>query len=591
MTKDKKVKKRISGEDIKSALFIYKYMLPYKWYFFLGLVMLALGGTVFMIFPAVVGEMIKTAEGNGRFGFTVNQYGLIFIIIAFALGTISFIRINLFAIVAENGMGQIRKDLFKKLVSQETAFFESRRLGEITSRITADVEQIQNAFSVTLAEFLRQFITLAVGITALFYLSWKLSLVMLAVFPLVIVFAIIFGRYIKKMSKQRQDNLAETNVIVDEVFQGIEVVKAYVNELFETKVYNKSLDKLIAIGIRFSRLKGAFVSFIFVFLFGAIFFILWQGAKQIEGGLLNAADLNTFIFYTLLIGGAIGGLSAQYTALASALGATQKVKELLESDQELNIDDIDETKALDFKEEIAFKYVNFNYPARPDVNVLKDINLKVKKGEHIALVGSSGSGKSTIVKLLSNLYTIQSGSILIDGENVSDINLKSLRKAIGIVPQDVFLFGGTIKENILYGNPKASFEEVKKAAEQANALEFIENFPEDFDTLVGERGVQLSGGQKQRLAIARAILKNPKILVLDEATSSLDSESEKIVQDALEKLMKNRTTFVIAHRLSTVRNADKIFVLKAGKIIEEGTHESLLEKDGFYSGLLKLQFE
>ena len=566
-------------------------MMPYRWHFALGMLMLVLSSLIFMAFPAVAGEMIATASGQGKYPITVNQYGLVFIFIAISMGIVSYFRINLFAIVAENGMGQIRKDLFKKLVAKDTAFFEKRRLGEITSRITTDVEQIQNAFSITLAEFLRQFITLIVGIAFLFYLSWKLSLIMLAVFPLVIIFALLFGRYIKKMSKERQDNLAETNTIVEEVFQGIQIVKAFVNELFETKNYNRSIDKLVHIGIRFANLKGAFVSFIFVFLFGAIFFILWQGALQIEIGNMNSAQLNTFIFYTIIIGGAIAALGSQYTALASALGATQKVKELLESAQEFEIDDTESIAALTFEKDIVFEQIQFQYPARPDVAVLRNISFTVKKGEHIALVGSSGSGKSTIVKLLSNLYSIASGKVMIDGQDITAINLKSLRKAIGIVPQDVFLFAGTIEENILYGNPNATADEVFLAAKQANVLEFVERFPEKMLTLVGERGVQLSGGQKQRIAIARAILKNPTILILDEATSSLDSESEKIVQEALENLMKNRTTFVIAHRLSTIRNADTILVIKNGEIIEKGNHKTLEAEQGFYSSLLKLQFD
>lgn len=588
--KDKTQRQKITKNGIKSALYIYKYMLPYKWYFFLGMLMLVFGSLVFMMFPAIAKEMISAASGTSNYNISVNQYGLILATIAVSMGVISYFRINLFAIVAENALGEIRKQLFKKLVSQEISFFEKRRIGEITSRITADVEQIQTAFSITLAEFFRQLITLVAGISMLFYFSWRLSVIMLAVLPLVIIFAIIFGKRIKKISKKRQDNLAESNIIVEEVFQGLIVVKAYVNELFESRVYNKSIDKLIKIGIKFAKIKGAFITFIFIFLFGAIFFILWQGALQIQNGKMDGEELFAFIFYTIIIGGAIAGLGSQYTALASALGATQKVKEILEANQELNIEDIDTIEPIEFRETIEFKNVKFHYPTRTEVEVLKGISFIVNKGEHIALVGSSGSGKSTLIKLLSRFYTISNGEIKIDDKNINNLNLKALRKTIGIVPQDVFLFGGTIEENILYGNPNATKIDVNNAAKQANALEFINDFPEKFKTLVGERGLQLSGGQKQRIAIARAILKNPKILILDEATSSLDTESEKIVQDALENLMKNRTTFVIAHRLSTIKNADKILVLKNGEIVEQGTHEKLEKLKGFFYSLLKLQF-
>lgn len=313
---------------------------------------------------------------------------------------------------------------------------------------------------------------------------------------------------------------------------------------------------------------------------------------MIEAGEMEAGDLVTFIVYTMFIGGSIAGLGNQYTELASALGATERVKDILEQDQELIVEEDDSVTPVTFNHQIEYKNVSFRYPTRPDMEVLKGVDFTVNKGDKIALVGSSGSGKSTIIKLLSRFYKLSGGEILIDGKSIESFELKSLRKAIGVVPQDVILFGGTIYENILYGNPKATKEEVYEAAKQANALNFIENFPEKFDTLVGERGVQLSGGQKQRIAIARALLKNPQILILDEATSSLDAESENLVQEALEQLMQNRTTFIIAHRLSTVRTADKIFVINQGEIVEEGKHQELsVKENGFYSNLLKLQFE
>ena len=351
------------------------------------------------------------------------------------------------------------------------------------------------------------------------------------------------------------------------------------------------MNELVQIALKYARAKGVFFTFIITGLFGALFFILWMGGIQVYQGSIEVEELTAFIFYAMVIGGSIAGLGNQYTELLGVLGATERVKEILDEDQELNIEE-GAVKGIQFEQEIRYENVVFSYPTRPDIEVLHKISLTVKKGQKIALVGSSGSGKSTIVKLLSRFYDLEQGNIFVDNKNIKDLEIKSIRKIIGIVPQEVILFGGSILENIRYGKLDARMEEVKEAARQANALEFIEGFPEQFDTLVGERGVQLSGGQKQRIAIARAILKNPAILVLDEATSSLDAESEKQVQDALENLMQNRTNFIIAHRLSTVRSADEILVLHQGDIVERGTHSSLLkDEEGFYAKLLNLQIE
>lgn len=585
-------KKRITGKDLKNAFQVFSFMKPYKWHFISGFLLLVVASALFMTFPKIIGEMMKAAEGKSEYSYTVNQYMIALVAILLIQGLFSFIRVNLFAVVSEKGMSDLREKLYEKLLSQQLEFFEQRRVGEITSRITADVEKLQTAFSITFAEFLRQIFILLIGIIALFITQFKLSLTMVGVFPLIVVFTMFFGRYIKQFSKKRQDYLAKTNVIVEETFQSIASVKSFVNERFELNRYSKSLKDLVDIALHFAKAKGWFISFIIVFLFGAIFFILWRGALMIQAGEMEAGDLVTFIVYTMFIGGSIAGLGNQYTELASALGATERVKEILEQDQELQIDGNNPVEPIQFTQKIEYQNVSFRYPTRPDMDVLKGVNFSVKKGEKIALVGSSGSGKSTIIKLLARFYNLTSGSILIDGKNINNFEVKSLRKAIGVVPQEVILFGGTIYENILYGNPLATKEDVLKAAKQANALEFIENFTDKFETLVGERGVQLSGGQKQRIAIARALLKNPQILILDEATSSLDAESEHLVQEALEQLMQNRTTFIIAHRLSTVRNADKIFVIHQGEIVEEGKHTELsLKENGFYNNLLKLQFE
>lgn len=588
--------KKASKKQLRAARDLFRYIKPYKGYFILGLIFLSLTSLIFMVVPAAVGQMLKAAKGNTLIPYLnihmdIYQYGWLFLIILLAQGILSFLRVNVFAVVTENSLAQIRVDLYNKLLAQEMAFFEKNRVGDVVSRLSTDVEKLQQAFSITLPEFLRQIIVFVVGVILLLIYSVKLTLVMLAVFPAVIILAIIFGRYIKRLAKERQEYLAQTNVIVDETFQSFQSVKAYVNERFELSRYEGKMMELVQIALKYARAKGVFFTFIITGLFGALFFILWMGGIQVYNGAIDVEELTAFIFYAMVIGGSIAGLGNQYTELLGALGATERVKEILDEEQELYIED-GVIAGVSFNKTIRFDKVNFAYPTRPDIQVLKDVSFYVQKGQKIALVGSSGSGKSTIVKLLSRFYKLQDGEISIDRQPVNDFEIKSLRKIIGIVPQEVILFGGSILENIRYGKLDATLEEIRAAAKQANALDFIEAFPEQFDTLVGERGVQLSGGQKQRVAIARAILKNPSILVLDEATSSLDAESEKQVQDALENLMQNRTTFIIAHRLSTVRSADEILVLNQGEIVERGKHQELLQnEEGFYTKLLKLQIE
>ena len=595
MEEEKKARK-VSKQQLNAAKHLYKYIKPYRAKFILGLVFLSLTSIIFMVVPAAVGQMLKAAKGDTLIPYTnfhvnIYQYVWVFLAILIAQGLLSYFRVNLFAIVTENSLAQIRIDLYNKLLSQPLSFFEKNRVGDVVSRLSTDVEKLQTAFSITLPEFLRQIIVFVVGVALLLVYSIKLTIVMLSVFPLVIILAIIFGRYIKKLAKDRQEYLAQTNVIVDETFQSFQSVKAYVNEKFELNRYSAKMFELVEIALKYARAKGVFFTFIITGLFGALFFILWMGGIEVYKNNLSVEELTAFIFYAMVIGGSIAGLGNQYTELLGALGATERVKEILDEEKELDIVE-GAVPAITFTRNISFKNVDFSYPSRKDIQVLHDINFEVQKGQKVALVGSSGSGKSTIVKLLSRFYDLEQGQIQIDGRDIQNLEIKSLRKIIGIVPQEVILFGGSILENIKYGKLDATLEEVKAAAAQANALDFIEGFPEQFDTLVGERGVQLSGGQKQRVAIARAILKNPDILILDEATSSLDAESEKQVQDALENLMQNRTTFIIAHRLSTVRSADEILVLNQGHIVERGKHKTLLqEEDGFYTKLLKLQIE
>jgi ABC-type multidrug transport system fused ATPase/permease subunit len=486
-------------------------------------------------------------------------------------------------------MANIRYGLYKKYMMLPFTFYDKRRVGELVSRITSDISMLQDTLSVTIAELLRQFSILIIGTFIIFYTTTSLSLFMLGTFPVIIVIAIIFGRYIRKLSKNTQDDLAKTNVIVEETLQSIQTVKSFTNELFETIRYRKSLDNVIVTALRAAKYRAAFISFIIFVLFGGIVAIMWYGALLVKSGDMTVGDLLSFVLYTTFIGGSIAGLGDLYGQIQKAIGASDRIIEVLDEPDEEDV--VDAKEKLILKGDINFSQVGFSYPTRLDFEVLKDIQLSIKSGEKVALVGPSGAGKSTLVQLLMRYYPISNGGITIDGKNIEDYQLKAYRENIGVVPQEVILFGGSIRENIAYGKQEASEEDIILAAKKANALDFINSFPEGFDTLVGERGVKLSGGQRQRIAIARAILKDPAILVLDEATSSLDAESEHLVQEALTELMKGRTSIIIAHRLSTVRQADKIFVLKDGKIAESGSHDELITiEDGVYGNLVRLQF-
>ncbi len=576
---------------LKRVTRIYRFIRPYRHYFMIGLILLVISSLIFMIFPGAAGEMANAANGNSRLPYSVGQYGLLFLIILVLQGTFSYFRTITFAIVSEKGMADVRKALYNKLITQPIQFYEERRIGEITSRITTDVEQLQGAFSITLAEFLRQLVILISGIAILGWLAPKLSLIMLLSFPVIVVLAMVFGRYIKKLSRKRQDKLADANIIVEETMQSFSAVKSFTNEWFESIRYARSVGDIVQISLSYARVRGIFFIFIITVLFGGIFFVLWQGALFVESGDMEVGDLFSFIIYTGLIGGAIASIGNLYTQLSGAMGATERILEILERDQEVTLAETLDNP-VEIQGSIAFENVVFRYPTRADIEVLKDVSFEVPVGSKIALVGASGSGKSTIAKLVMRFYDALGGVVKIDGKPIASFDVTALRQNIAVVPQEVILFGGTILENILYGKQDATEGEVREAAVQANAWEFISSFPEGLQTIVGERGIKLSGGQRQRIAIARAILRNPSILLLDEATSSLDTESEKLVQDALNTLMEGRTSIIIAHRLSTIKDVDCIYVLQDGKIIESGTHSELsLREDGAYRNLARLQFE
>lgn len=582
-------KKQITVSNLRKLLGVFRFVLPYRWIFFLGLVSLALSSATLLSFPFFAGKLLDVAQGKTDFILTtVTQIGLTLLGILVFQSIFSFSRVYSFSIASERTLADLRHAVYEKIIWLPQAFFDSRRVGELISRITSDVGTLQDTFTFTVAELLRQILVLLIGVPLIFILTPKLTAFMLMTFPVLVLAALFFGKFIRKLSKKTQDQLANANVIVEETFQSIAVVKSFTNELFEVLRYRKSLTQVVTTAIRTARYRGLFISFSILALFGGIVAVSWYGASLVQRGEISVGELFSFVLYTSFIGGSIAGLGDIYSQVQRSIGASERILEILDQKDEHSI----AKNNLKLSGAIQFESVSFHYPSRVDFQVLKDISIKIQPGEKIALVGPSGSGKSTLINLLMRFYPTQSGVIKVDDTEIGDYGLSDYRRNIGIVPQEVMLFGGTIRENIAYGRPGASMAEINEAARKANALEFIESFPEKMETLVGDRGVKLSGGQRQRIAIARAILKDPSILVLDEATSSLDAKSERLVQEALEKLMENRTTLVIAHRLSTIRKVNRILVIKEGKIAEMGTHRELSTmENGIYNNLLKLQLE
>ncbi|GAB1405350.1 ABC transporter transmembrane domain-containing protein [Lentimicrobium sp.] len=587
---DEALKRKITLPGLKKLFKLYHYIRPYRWTYALGLLFLLGSSAASLVFPKLLGELVDYGN-KGQLAQEINRIALILIAVLIAQSVFSYFRIVLFVNVAEKTLADLRQSTFNHLVRLPMKFFQQRRVGELNSRISSDITLLQDALTTTLAEFIRQIIIITGGVALMMITSMKLTLFMLMILPLIMVLAGIFGRYIRKLSKLAQAQVADSNTIVEETLQGIQSVKAFTNEYFEMGRYKvKTLD-IADTGIRNGRLRGAFSAFIILGLFGAITAVIWKGANLLAAGEIATGELFSFVIYTVFIGGTIGGMADVFARVQKFIGATEDLLEIFNETPEPveNLPELMPEQIL--QGGIRFEHLSFSYPTRMDQQVLRDINIDIKPDSLVALVGPSGAGKSTMVSLLLRLYEPTSGRILFDETCNQKISLSVLRSQMAIVPQDIFLFGGSIRENIAYGKPHATAEQIEAAARKANAWEFIQKFPEGLDTLVGERGTQLSGGQRQRVAIARAVLKNPKILILDEATSSLDSESERLVQDALEKLMKGRTSIVIAHRLSTIRQADMILVLDHGQIVEKGTHEELLKSEqGLYRSLSEMQF-
>jgi ATP-binding cassette subfamily B protein len=599
---ERPVSDRTQKEKFNRSLRIFDYVWLYRWKFLFSFVILVVSSLVFLVIMQLPGEALNVIRGEGKYELSITEIFSLLAVLLVIQAPLSFLRVRLQAEVSERAMGSLRKDLYAKILRLQIPFFERTRVGELTSRITNDITQIQSVFSLTLAEFLRQLIILTGAIVYILATMMKLALVSLAIFPVVVIAAMFFGRYVRKMTKARQEQLAQSNIIVEESLQSINTVKAYTNEEFELARYSRSIDETIRISLKTASARGLFSAFIVTVMFGALFYIIYRAVLLVQADALPIGDLFSFVIFTALIGASIASLGNFYAEIVSALGASDRVVDILDSEEiegasmpapsASSAPAIAPHNAPQLQGKIRYENVRFNYPTRPDVEVLKGIDLQIEPGQKVALVGASGNGKSTIMKLLLRFYPLNGGRITVDGRDIEEYDLHQFREDLALVPQEVLLFGGTIRENIAYGALNASEEAIRDAAEKANALEFIEKFPEGFETIVGDRGIQLSGGQRQRVAIARAILKNPAILLLDEATSSLDAESERVVQEALNRLMEGRTSIIIAHRLATIREVDCIYVIENGTIVEAGTHEELSDRPGgAYSALARLQFQ
>lgn len=571
---------------------MFQFTKPYRWQLVTGIIAVAVASLLSLALPLLARELFNdafSADGNPFAAADLNNTLYILITVFVVQAGFNFVRTYLMGVVGEGVVADVRRQLFDHLLGLSTRFFEERKVGEITSRLTSDITTLQAAVSQALAQFVAQLITLLGGVVVLLWLNTQLTLVILAVVPLIVVAAAFFGRYLRSISTQFQDSIAQANASAEQALSAIRVVKSFTAESVESARYGDEIKQSFVLARRRVMARALFIPSIGLALFSGISVVLWYGGRQVLQGALAPGDLVAFLILTISVAASVGTFTGLYSQLQEAMGSSKRIFELLDTTSDLP-EPVAAAPLGQVQGAVTFEDVSFSYGDRGDSPVLHDINLQAEPGKVLALVGPSGAGKSTLVTLLPRFFDPASGRVLLDGRDLRSIDLHELRSQIGVVFQETILFSGSIRENIRYGRPAANDAEVAQAAAAANAAEFIDAFPEGYDTIVGERGVKLSGGQRQRIAIARALLKNPRILVLDEATSSLDSESEALVQSALDRLMRGRTTFVIAHRLSTIVDADQILVVENGGIVQRGTHQELLAAGGLYRQLYDRQY-
>jgi subfamily B ATP-binding cassette protein MsbA len=581
----------VSGAPSRSLQRLWPRVRPYRGGLYIAAVTLILASVITLAFPVAVKYLLDAAFLHHDRKL-LNEIALA-LLAGFALqAVLNYIQVYWLWATGERAVAGLRRELFAKLIEMPPGFFADRRTGELTSRLTIDIGLVQAIISNQLAEFARQGLALVGSVVILTVMQWRLMVTVLGVVPIVVAAGFFFGRRLRRMSTRVQDQVADATAVAEQAFSQIRVVQGFAQEPQEREHYDSRIAGVITTALQRARTRALFFGVLTFTVFGAVTAVLWQGGRLVLANELTAGALVQFLLYTVTVAASIGALTSFWAAFQEAVGAVERVFQILETDPAIADPAHPVPLPARVRGEVEFRDVRFRYRTDDLAGpaTLDHLSLHIRPGEVVALVGPSGAGKTTIASLLPRFWDVEAGAILLDGIDIRTLALADLRRAVGTVPQEPVLFAGTIRENIAYARPAATTDEVEAAAKVANAHDFIIHLPEQYDTVVGERGVKLSGGQRQRIAIARAVLKNPPVLILDEATSSLDNESERLVEAALERLQVGRTTLIIAHRLSTVQRADRLVVLDHGQIVEEGTHAELLRRGGVYARLFQMQW-